>query len=68
MILKIVDKGGMEYPEVVNAETGERVERIIKIAYSASAFGRVCRIEFIGETDIERSFVLESVETGDNHE
>lgn len=60
MVLKIVDKGGMHYPEVVNAETGEKVEKVISIVYQATPMGRTCCIEFIGEFETEMSYTSTS--------
>jgi len=56
MRLKLVDDAGMQYPKVVNAETGESVEGILYIEYRASARGRTIAIELIGEVELQADF------------
>ena len=56
MRLKLIDDAGMEYPKVVNTETGEKVDDILSIEYRASAFGRTIVIELIGEVELQADF------------
>ena len=64
MRLKIVDNGEMNYPKVVNAETGEAVEKILSITYQATVNGRTCVIEFISEAEIEMEFEAHQPQRG----
>lgn len=58
MKVKVVDTAGMEYPQVVNAETGEKIDNIVSIEYKADAlWGRTLTLVLISELDVEMEMV-----------